>query len=570
MKRILNYFKPNIFRVILCLFIKITGVILELFIPIVLSYILDVVVVTGTIIHIALYGLLMILLSAGGFIGNCKANQIAASLARNVTINLRKDLFTKIMSLSAEQIDEVTMPSLVARMSSDTYNIHQMCGMILRLGVRAPMLLIGGTIATLFLDPMLTVIMIMILPLVAIVLYITSKIGIPLYSSVQTSIDKMVLTLRENMSGARVIKALSKEDYEKERFNKVNQEVMKYELKSSNTMTTLNPMINIILNFGLILVLVAGAMRVNSGVILPAKVLAFSTFFTMILNALIALNRMITVISKAYASSKRIDYIFDLGCDLKKEEKDGTSKSFIEFRNVSFSYLGIHNNLSNISFKLNKGETLGIIGSTGSGKSTIINLLLRLYDVNEGAIYLNGKDVRNYSLHKLKSYFGTALQYDTLFADNIYNNVDFYRNLPKKNIVKAIDNAQAKFVNELEEKDKTILTAKGTNLSGGQRQRLIIARALASNPKVLILDDASSALDYKTDASLRKAIKTNYDKTTQIIISARVSSIMHADKIIVLENGVINGYGTHIELLNTNDIYKEIYDSQLGGGIHEW
>jgi ATP-binding cassette subfamily B protein len=474
------------------------------------------------------------------------------------------------MSLSAEQIDEVTMPSLVARMSSDTYNIHQMCGMILRLGVRAPMLLIGGTIATLFLDPMLTLIMIMILPLVAIVLYITSKIGIPLYSSVQTSIDKMVLTLRENMSGARVIKALSKEDYEKERFNKVNQEVMKYELKSSNTMATLNPMINIILNFGLILVLVAGAMRVNSGVILPAKVLAFSTFFTMILNALIALNRMITVISKAYASSKRIDYIFDLGCDLKKEEKDGTSKSFIEFRNVSFSYLGIHNNLSNVSFKLNKGETLGIIGSTGSGKSTIINLLLRLYDVNEGAIYLNGKDVRNYSLHKLKSYFGTALQYDTLFADNIYNNVDFYRNLPKKNIVKAIDNAQATFVNELEEKDKTILTAKGTNLSGGQRQRLIIARALASNPKVLILDDASSALDYKTDASLRKAIKTNYDKTTQIIISARVSSIMHADKIIVLENGVINGYGTHNELLKTNDIYKEIYDSQLGGGIHEW
>ena len=268
MKRILNYFKPNIFRVILCLFIKITGVILELFIPIVLSHILDVVVVTGTIGDIALYGLLMILLSAGGFIGNCKANQIAAGLARNVTINLRKDLFTKIMSLSAEQIDEVTMPSLVARMSSDTYNIHQMCGMILRLGVRAPMLLIGGTVATLFLDPMLTLIMIMILPLVAIVLYITSKIGIPLYSSVQTSIDKMVLTLRENMSGARVIKALSKEDYEKTRFNTVNKELMDYELKSSIVMSSLNPIINLILNFGLILVLVVGAYRVNSDIIL--------------------------------------------------------------------------------------------------------------------------------------------------------------------------------------------------------------------------------------------------------------------------------------------------------------
>ncbi|MBR2138859.1 MAG: ABC transporter ATP-binding protein [Bacilli bacterium] len=569
MKRILNYFKPNIFRVILCLFIKITGVILELFIPIVLSHILDVVVVTGTITDIVWYGVLMLLLSAGGFLGNCKANQIAAGLAKGVTLNLRKDLFTKIMSLSAEQIDNVTMPSLVARMSSDTYNIHQMCGMILRLGVRAPMLLIGGTIATLFLDPMLTLIMLLILPLVAVVLYFTSKIGIPLYSSVQTSIDQMVLTLRENMSGVRVIKALSKEDYEKKRFDKVNSEVMKYELKSSNTMATLNPIINLILNFGLILVIVIGAMRVNSGVILPAKVLAFTTFFTMILNALIALNRMITVISKAYASSKRIDYIFDLGCDLRKENLTGSSKAYIEFKKVSFSYLGIKNNLSNISFKIDKGETLGIIGSTGSGKSTIINLLLRLYDVNEGAIYINGKDIRNYSPQKLKSFFGTALQYDTLFADTIFNNVDFYRGISKKNVLKALNDAQAYFVENLDKKEETILSAKGTNLSGGQRQRLIIARAIANNPKILILDDSSSALDYKTDSLLRKTLKEKYLKTTQIIVSARISSIMHADKIIVLEDGMISGLGTHNQLLKTCDIYKEIYDSQLGGDVNE-
>ena len=569
MKRVFSYFRPNIFKVILCLFIKISGIVAELFIPILLSYILDTVVDTGTILEIALYGLLMIGLSGLGFLGNCKANQIAAGIAKSVSVNLRKDLFTKIMSLSQAQVDSVTMPSLIARMSSDTYNIHQMCGMILRLGVRAPMLLVGGTLCTLFLDPMLTLIMVLVLPLVVIALYFTSKFGIPLYDTVQTKVDKMVLSLRENMTGIRVIKALSKEDYEKTRFNTVNKELMDYELKSSIVMSSLNPIINLILNFGLILVLVVGAYRVNSDIILPGKVLAFTTFFAMILNALIALNRMITVISKAYASSKRIDYIFDLGLDLIKENYSGSSKHYIEFKDVSFSYLGKHNNLSNISFKLEKGETLGIIGPTGSGKSTLINLLLRLYDVNNGAIYINGKDIRSYSYRKLKSLFGVAFQNDTLLADTIYNNVDFYRNLSKKDINKALKISQSLFVENLEQKDKTILSAKGTNLSGGQRQRLLIARAIAGTPKILILDDSSSALDFKTDKALRTAINENYLKTTKVIIASRISSIMNADKIIVLEEGVITGLGTHEELLKSNQMYKDIYDIQLGGDLHE-
>ncbi len=569
MKRVFSYFKPNIVKVVLCLLIKISGIIAELFIPILLSYILDTVVDTGTILEIALYGLLMIGLSGLGFLGNCKANQIAAGIAKSVSVNLRKDLFTKIMSLSQAQVDSVTMPSLIARMSSDTYNIHQMCGMILRLGVRAPMLLIGGTLCTLFLDPMLTLIMVLVLPLVVIALYFTSKFGIPLYDKVQTKVDKMVLSLRENMTGIRVIKALSKEDYEKTRFNTVNKDLMDYELKSSIVMSTLNPIINLILNFGLILVLVVGAYRVNSDIILPGKVLAFTTFFAMILNALIALNRMITIISKAYASSKRIDYIFDLGLDLRKENYDGTSKHYIEFKNVSFSYLGKHNNLSNISFKLEKGQTLGIIGPTGSGKSTIINLLLRLYDVNTGAIYINGKDIRSYSYRKLKSLFGVSFQNDTLLAETIYNNVDFYRNLPKKDIKKALLISQSTFVDSLEQKDQTLLSAKGTNLSGGQRQRLLIARAICGKPKILILDDSSSALDFKTDLALRNAINKNYLSTTKVIIASRISSIMNADKIIVLEDGVISGLGTHEELLYTNKMYKDIYDIQLGGDSDE-
>ncbi|MBE6130518.1 MAG: ABC transporter ATP-binding protein [Erysipelotrichaceae bacterium] len=569
MKRVISYFRPNLLKVILCLTIKISGVIAELFIPIILSYILDTVVDTGTILDIVLYGLLMVVLSGLGFLGNCKANQIAAGVAKSVSVNLRKDLFTKIMSLSQSQVDSVTMPSLIARMSSDTYNIHQMCGMILRLGVRAPMLLIGGTVCTLFLDPMLTLIMILILPLVILALYITSKYGIPLYDRVQTRVDKMVLSIRENMTGIRVIKALSKEDYEKKRFNTVNKELMDYELKSSIVMATLNPVINLILNFGLIFVIVVGAYRVNNGIILPGKVLSFTTFFAMILNALIALNRMITIISKAYASSKRIDYIFDLGLDLRKETYNNTSKHYIEFKNVNFSYLGKVNNLSNISFKLEKGETLGIIGPTGSGKSTVINLLLRLYDVNSGAIYINGKDIRSYSYRKLKSLFGVSFQNDTLLADTIYNNVDFYRKLSKNEIKKALLVSQSFFVENLELKEQTQLSAKGTNLSGGQRQRLILARALAGNPKILILDDSSSALDYKTDLALREAIKENYKNTTKIIIASRISSIINADKIIVLEDGIVTGLGTHNELLMNNNLYKSIYNIQLGGDTHE-
>lgn len=569
MKRVFSYFKPNLVKVIFCLLIKISGIIAELFIPILLSYILDTVVGKGTILDIILYGLLMLTLSGLGFLGNCKANQIAAKIAQSVSVNLRKDLFTKIMSLSQSQVDSVTMPSLIARMSSDTYNIHQMCGMILRLGVRAPMLLIGGTLCTLFLDPLLTLIMVLVLPLVIIALYFTSKYGIPLFDNVQTKVDKMVLSIRENMTGIRVIKALSKEDYEKERFNVVNKELMDYELKSSIIMSTLNPTINIILNFGLIFILVVGAYRVNSEVILPGKVLAFTTFFAMILNALIALNRMITIISKAYASTKRINYIFDLGLDLKKEEIKETSKYYIEFKNVNFSYLGKNNNLTNISFKLKQGETLGIIGPTGSGKTTLINLLLRLYDVNSGSVLINGKNVKNYSYRKLKSLFGVSFQNDTLLADSIYNNVDFFRNYSNKEIKKALLVSQSLFVESLEEKENTILAAKGTNLSGGQRQRLLIARALVGGPKILILDDSSSALDYKTDKALRQAINNNYKKTTKIIIASRISSIMNADKIIVLENGFMSGYGTHEELLNCNQMYQDIYNIQLGGDLHE-
>lgn len=569
MKRILRYFKPYKLRVALCLLIKITGIVMELFIPILLAHIIDDVVPNSSIKVIVLYGLLMVVASFLGFMGNCKANQIAAGIARNISINLRHDLFTKIMSLSSSQIDEVTIPSLVTRMSSDTYNVHQMLATILRLGVRAPVLLIGGTIATLILDYAVALVIIATLPIVFLILYLISKIGLPLFSKVQKSIDNMVLSIRESMTGIRVIKALSKEDFEKKRFDKINKDVINYELKSSNAMAVINPLVNFILNIGLIFVIVVAAIRVNDGAILLGKVLSFTSFFSMILTAVIALNRMITIIAKAQASSIRIDYVFNINKDLEKSSHQQKYGAYIEFEHVDFSYNQSKNILKDISFKLNKGETLGIIGSTGSGKSTIINLLLRLYDVTNGSIYIEGKDIRDYDEDILKNKFGTALQYDTLFSGDIYENIDFYRNLDKKSIEKAIEIAQASFVYKLEKGLKSDVSARGTNFSGGQKQRLIIARALAANPEILILDDSSSALDYKTDALLRNAIRENYQDTTTIVVSARISSIMNANKIIVLDNGEIIGYGTHDELLKENEMYQEIYQSQLGGGIYE-
>ena len=368
---------------------------------------------------------------------------------------------------------------------------------------------------------------------------------------------------------AIVVQTHKPSDYRVSVLDAINKNVIKYELKSSSIMTALNPCINLILNIGLVGVIIVGAYRVNNGIILPGKVLAFTTYFSMIVTALISLNRMFTIISKAYASILRIDYVFDMGKTLTKENHEGTSKAYIEFRNVSFSYLGEKNNLENISFKLSKGETLGIIGSTGSGKTTIINLLLRLYDVNKGAIYINGKDVRNYSDKALRKKFGASMQYDHLFKGTIKENIDFFRGIKDKEIEQAIKTAQIDFIDNYDDKINHQVAPNGTNFSGGQKQRLLLARALASYPDILILDDASSALDYKTDERLRHAIKENYPSVTSIIVSARISSIKHAETIIVLENEKINGIGTHESLLATNKIYKEIYDLQLGGDEYD-
>jgi ATP-binding cassette subfamily B multidrug efflux pump len=367
------------------------------------------------------------------------------------------------------------------------------------------------------------------------------------------------------MSGIRIIKALSKTGYETEKFDEVNSEVIRKEQRASILLSSVNPIMNLLLNTGLTLVIIVGAFRVNSGVTLPGKIIAFLSYFAIILNALMMVTRLFVIYSKGAASAKRITEVLAVPGERTAEAAPSDGGGYhIEFRNVRFSYNKVIDTLTDISFGLKRGETLGIIGATGSGKSTVINLLLRFYDADAGDILIDGTNVKNIPADILHTKFGVVFQNDFLFADTIRENIDFGRGIAEDSIKAAAENAQAGFINEKEGGLDFMLTVKGSNLSGGQKQRLLIARALAADPEILILDDSSSALDYLTDAALRKAVKRNFRDTTTVIVAQRVSAIMHAEKIIVLDEGSIIGSGTHEELLASCESYREIYNAQMG------
>ncbi len=565
MKKILSYLRPHLPVIILQFFIKFSGTIVELFLPWMLSTILDDVAPTKDINKVLLWGGLMLLCAALALVGNAVANRMATKFSRNTILKIRHDLFERILYLSCSQTDQFTTSSLVSRLTADTYNVHHMIDRMQRLGIRAPILLLGGIIVTLTLEPVLTLVLIGTLPLLALVVWYVSGKGIPLYMQTQAALDVLVRKVQENMTGVRVIKALSKSELEKEKFDEANNDMVKRDRRAGLLMSVTNPAMNLFLNVGLTLVIVVGAFRVNAGLSQTGKIIAFLSYFTIILNSLLSISRLFVIYSKGAASAKRIAEVLETQEDLKTGEPDHVPSEYhIEFKNVNFSYKKVQNNLTDISFALRKGETLGIIGATGSGKSTIVNLLLRFYDTDSGHIRISGNKISSIPKKELHSMFGVVFQNDFLLADSIRENIDFGRFLTDSQIKAAAKTAQADFIYEKEGGFSSRLTVGGANLSGGQKQRLLIARALAANPEMLILDDSSSALDYKTDASLRKALLKNFSNTTTIIIAQRISSIMHADKIMMLDDGCIAGYGTHQELLDCCEGYREIYETQMG------
>ncbi len=566
MKKVMLYLKPYAIRMLFGFTIKVIGTFMDLGLPWVLAFIIDDVIPYRKISLILLWGVAMIALSIGARTFNIIANRMASRVARNATEQLRHDLFLKILSLSGRQLDYFSIPSLEARMTSDTYNIHNMIGMMQRIGVRAPIIIIGGIVITSTLEPVLTLVLIGVLPFLAFVVYLVSMKGIPLFLGLQISVDKMVRVVRENITGVRVIKALSKTDYEKERFADINTEVSEQEQKAGITMAAANPIMNLIFNLGLTLVVIVGAYRVNSGASEPGKIVAFLSYFMIMLHAVMAIQRIFVVYSKAIASASRIGEVLYTPEDLivaAKEETDASSGEFIAFHKVYFSYTK-EPCILDIDFGIKKGGSLGIIGSTGSGKTTLINLLMRFYDVDSGSITIEGRDIRSINKVELRKKFGVVFQNDVLFSDKVSENISIGRELEPERVQESAEHAQAAaFIEELEEKFDFRLAIKGSNLSGGQKQRLLVARALAGRPEILILDDSSSALDYKTDSMLRKAIRDHYAETTTIVVAQRISSVMKLDRILVLEDGQMAGYGTHEELLEQCEVYKEIYQSQL-------
>lgn len=567
MNLLIHYLRPLWKRMLLGFSVKFTGTIMDLFLPWILAYMIDVVVPTENIDRVMLWGGVMVVCSIIAVVTSIKANRMASSVARDAVEDIRHDLYEKISYLSASQADYFSTPSLISRLTSDTYNIHRTIGLMQRIGVRAPILLIGGIVMTLTLDPVLTLVMIGVLPFATVTVYTLSRKGIPLFDKLQQEVDRLVRTVRENITGARVIKALSKTDYEKERFEGVNQRVVYAETKANKTMAVTTPLMNLFLNSGLALVILASAYRVNAGLTQPGVVIAFMTYFTIILNSMLSITRIFVLFSRGIASADRIHEIISTEPDLTVKPLDEKrDTAHIRFDKVSFGYHSGKFILKNIDFAINKGETLGIIGATGSGKTSIIKLLLRLYDTDEGSIRIDGVNVNSMSLKELHTKFGVAFQKDFLYADTLKGNIDFGRNISEDSISLAAEDAQAnEFIDSLDEGLDHKLNAKGTNLSGGQKQRVLLSRALANDPEILILDDSSSALDYKTDAQLRKVLTEKYANTTTIMVAQRVSSIQQSDAILVLDDGEMIGYGSHDELLESCPPYKEIYMNQSGG-----
>jgi ATP-binding cassette subfamily B protein len=575
MKIILNLLKPFKYKLTFSLTLKSIAALADLFLPWIIAYMIDVIIPDlreasdPTLTPLYLPGILMVVIAFIGLFFNVIANRQAEYIAAVATKDLRHDLFKKIENLSANQVDQLTRPSLISRMTTDTYNVYRATAVMQRLGVRAPVLLIGGILLALSLDAVLTLVMISMLPLILVIVYFTSKKGIPLYKKTQKKVDVLVRTLREYITGARVVRALSMNDHEMNRFDHANQETVDAELHATTTMARINPMMRAVMNLGLVIVLVFGAFRVNIGMTEKGQIMAFVTYFTIILNAMMSITRVFVLSSRATASGERIYEVINMPEDLKDgydEVKEDLSKPHIEFDDVSFSYNQKEANLEDVSFKLNKGQTLGIIGATGSGKTTIINLLMRFYDVDKGHIKIYGKDVRDLKQNDLRKRIGVVFQNDLIFADSIYGNIQFNRNkIGDEDIELATRVAQADFIYEKEDKHETKMAQKGMNLSGGQKQRVLIARAVAGHPDIMILDDASSALDYQTDLNMRKSLKKELVDTTMIIIAQRISSLKDSDLILLIDDGKIVDKGTHDELMRSSKLYQEIAEYQLGG-----
>lgn len=567
MKRLFPFLKPYRLQLTIGPFFKLSEAVLELLIPTLMALLIDNGVNAGNRDYVIKMGILMLVIATCGVIFAYICQYSASIASQGFGTDVRNAMFKKIGTLSFTQLDKLGTPSLINRITGDVNQLQSAVAMLIRLVIRAPFLCVGGLIMAMTIDLKLSIIFMIVIPLFILVLFLVMFKAVPLYKSVQKKLDMLTLVLRENLSGVRVIRAFAGVKREKERFDDKNKDYADTAIRVGKIAALTNPVTTIIMNLAAIAVIYFGGIRVNTGHLSQGEVIAFINYITQILNAMIVVANLVVLYTKAYASALRVGEVLETQPAIRYGEKSVGAKSenAVEFKNVSLTYAGSKvPALDNINLTVRTGETLGVIGGTGSGKSTLVSLIPRFYDVTQGEILLNGIPIKEYSEDALRSTVAIVQQRAALFSGTVADNMRMAKaDVTMEEMRKAADVAQAtEFIDRLEDGFDTHVSQGGNNLSGGQKQRLTIARALVKNSPILILDDSASALDYATDANLRRAIKENTDSKTVIIVSQRVNSVKDADRIVVLDDGEIVGIGTHRELIKTCEIYKEICYSQ--------
>ena len=558
-----KYIKPYRFQALTGFIFKMIEAFFELLVPLVVADIIDNGIAHQDQAYIWKMGGVLFLLTITGYCCALICQYFASKTSQGFGTYLRHDMYMSINKYDYENIDEIGTPSLITRMTNDVNQLQVAVAMAIRLVSRSPFLIIGSFIMAFRINMQMALIFLVSTPLLALCIYLVMSRSLPLYIKIQKQLDHVSLVCRENLSGMRVIRAFSKQNQEKNRFNDTTQKQKNMQIQVSKISSLLNPATTIIVNCAILVILYTGGIKVNIGGLTQGEIIALINYMNQILLSMYVFADVIVIFNKASASYKRVKEVLHITPSLLcgKETQGNENSSLVTFDNVSFSYAA-SNALSHLNFTINQGETIGIIGGTGSGKTTLVQLIPRFYEATKGQIYIKGKKIQDYDLKSLRQMIGIVPQKAVLFTGTIADNLRWgKKDATPSDMQEALKLAQATFVNEFEDGLQTMIHQSGKNLSGGQRQRLTIARALVRKPELLILDDSASALDFATDAALRKALKTLSCST--IIVSQRVSSIMHADKILVLSHGELVGMGSHKELMNHCDIYKEIAKSQL-------
>ena len=573
MRKLLIYLKDYKKESIIGPLFKLLEATFELIVPVIMAHIIDIGIKNQDTLYIWKMGAVLVIFGILGLTCSLLAQYFAAKAAVGFGTALRHDLFWHIENLSHAEVDKAGSSTLVVRMTSDVNQVQSGVNLVLRLFLRSPFIVVGALVMAFTINWKAAMVFVVTVPLLAFVIYGIMVITIPLYKKVQRELDEVLLTTRENLTGVRVIRAFRTQKLERETFEHKSDVLMAIQMHVGKISASLNPLTYIIVNAGIIAVIWFGGIQVNLGDMTQGEVIALVNYMTQTLLALVALANLIITFTKALASAGRINEVFAMKPGIVDgNEKESTAqqteepKTAVSMEDVTFYYQESKEPaVEHISFTAKKGETIGIIGGTGSGKSTLVSLIPRFYDVTEGQVLVNGKDVREYKVENLRSKVGMVPQKAVLFHGTIRDNMKMGReDASDEEIFAALKTAQAlEIVENKPGKLDTVLSEGGKNLSGGQRQRLTIARALVRNPEVLILDDSASALDFATDANLRKAIAEDTNNMTVFIVSQRAASIMHADKIIVLDDGQMVGYGTHQELLKQCEVYQEICYSQF-------